>query len=115
MSVVDGAPEGGRERRASERFSVVVPATLRLGTHDYTAKLLNIVRGGAMLESSAPAEVGSRVMLRCGTIAVNAIVIWSEAGRIGINFETSLTDTQIEEHVSRSTALSARRQSKRQS
>ena len=114
MTTADSASEGDRERRASERFSVVVPATLRLDTRDYTAKILNFVRGGAMLESSAPVEIASRVMLRCGTVAINATVIWSEGGRIGINFETPLTDIQVNEHVLRSTALAARRQSKTQ-
>lgn len=87
-----------------------MPATLRLETQDYTAKILNLVHAGAMLESSAPVEPNSKVMLRCGTVAANAIVVWSDAGRVGINFETPLTDDQVREHVSRSTALAARRE-----
>lgn len=115
MSTAAWALDRRWDRRASERFSVVVPATLRTETQDYTAKILDIVHGGAMLEISAPFEVNSRVLLRCGTVAVHAIVVWSKAGRIGINFETPLTDAQVSEQVSRTTALAARRGLKQQS
>lgn len=115
MSTADGASDGHGERRGSERVAVVVPATIQLDTRDYTAKILNVVHEGAMLETSAPVEVDSRLVLRCGTVAANAVVVWTDAGRIGINFETPLSHAQVSEQLSRSTALSARRASKHQS
>jgi hypothetical protein len=115
MSSVAFSISSWPERRASQRLSVEIPATLRVRSHDYTAKMLNVVHGGAMLESSAPAEVNSRVALRCGTVVVDATVVWSDAGRVGINFVRPLTDAQVREQVARSTALAAYRQSKQQS
>jgi hypothetical protein len=95
--------------RASERFSVEIPATLHVRSQDYTAKMLNLVRSGAMVESSAPLETDSLVALRCGTVIVGATVVWSDSGRAGLKFATPLTDCQVSEQVARSLALSAYR------
>lgn len=97
------------ERRGSRRFLVEVPATLTVGSDDHMAKLLNVVGGGAMLETRARLMPNSRITFRCGSVTVDAVVIWRTAQRIGINFRTSLSDADIDEHLLRSEALADRR------
>lgn len=99
------------DRRLSQRLCLVVPAFIQVGDEGFTAKLSNIVPGGAMLETSAPVVPGGRVRVRCGTISAEAQVIWWRSGRIGVKFLTPLTEAQVEEQLSRSVALQARRAS----
>ena len=50
-------------------------------------------------------------MVRCGSVAIDAQVIWCETGRIGAKFCRRLIDAELQEQVSRNAALSARRAS----
>jgi hypothetical protein len=55
--------------------------------------------------------VGAKIVVHCGTIAEKAAVIWKSGAIIGVHFETRLSEAQVQEQVSRSTAISARRAS----
>ena len=99
-------------RRAAPRLSLTVPASLRAGTQDFTAKLVNIVTDGAMLETAAPVVPGSKITLRCGSIAAVAEVVWSEGPHMGVKFRSPLSEAQMQEQMLRSAALEARRKSK---
>lgn len=109
MSSVRLALDEYAERRAWPRSWVAVPASIRIGDQDYTAKLANIVHGGAMLETTVALDVGARATVHCGTIAAEAMVIWKEPGRVGVKFITPLTDAEVSEQLSRSAAIAARR------
>lgn len=97
-----------KDRRKSERFVVTVPAFIRSGDKEFTAKLANLVRDGAMIKTTAPVEVGSRIALRCGTVIAEAVAVWTRCGCVGIKFHTPLSDSQLQEQFSRSAALAAR-------
>lgn len=97
------------ERRAYRRVSAVVPASVRAGDRLFTAKLENITANGAMLETNAPVLAGAIVLMTCGTVAAYAEVIWSKAGRVGIKFQAPLSHAEVDEQLSRSAAIEARR------
>jgi hypothetical protein len=106
------AVHDGLDRRGSQRLPVGLPASVEMGTQSFTARLANLVVGGAMLETIAPAIPGSRVTVRCGTIAAEATIVWRKTGRIGVKFCTQLTDAEVREQISRSAALDSRRASR---
>ena len=104
MSGVLWALHGRCGRRESHRLLAVIPVLIRLGDQNFTAKLANIGRGGAMLETAAPILVGATITMCCGTVTVDARIVWRKPGQIGVNFQTPLTDPQIQEQVLRSAA-----------
>jgi len=87
---------------------VGIPAIIRVGELSFTAKLANIGRGGAMLETAAPVLAGAPITLCCGTVVAEAAVIWRGPAGIGVNFDIPLTYAQVTEQVSRSAAVAAR-------
>jgi hypothetical protein len=100
------------DRRGLQRLPVGLPASVEVGTQSFTARLANLVVGGAMLETMAPVIPGNSVTLRCGTIAAEAKIVWKKTGRIGVKFCTQLSDAEVREQISRSAALDARRASR---
>ena len=92
-------------RRLSHRLPVVLPALIRSGEMNFTAKMTNIARDGARLETSAPVLAGANVTVCCGSIDAAGRVIWRNAGVMGVNFDTRLSEAVVEEQVARSAAL----------
>lgn len=86
-------PNGDR----SHRFSVTVPASIRIDDQQFTAKLTNVVHGGARLESSGLFAVGAKATIHCGMFAADAIIIWQACGKLGVRFTTPLTDAELDE------------------
>lgn len=102
------AQNSAAERRGQKRAPVVVPATVMTGTQDSTAKLLNIVPEGAMLETSTPLPECSAVVVRLGTLAVEAEIVWRKLNRVGVKFKSPLSDDRLRELLARSDALRER-------
>lgn len=101
------------EQREHIRSLVGLPAVVRIRDTDHSARIVNIAPGGAMIETSAILDVGLPVTLRCGSIVADAIVMWSEGFRTGVNFAVSLSDRDLAEQVARTVAISSRRLRKR--
>lgn len=97
-----------RERRFADRLPVLVPVSIVCGDVVYNGKLVNIVAGGALIETSASVPLHARFDLRCGTIATRAFVVWRDSTRYGVKFLQPLTEAQLVEQVSRTSALKAR-------
>jgi hypothetical protein len=97
------------ERRASQRERVMLPASVAIGAQAYSARMVNIERSGAMLETAAPVLAGASVVVHCGTVAAQAVVVWTGVGRIGVHFVSPLRLDEVEEQLSRARALVARR------
>jgi hypothetical protein len=74
------------------------------GGKDYSARITNIAPMGAMLEVSAPLFEGTSLLLRCGSIDVHAMVVWTKDLRMGVNFSTKLSERQVAEQLSRAVA-----------
>jgi hypothetical protein len=71
----------------------------------FTAKVTNIARDGAKLETSAPVLAGANVTVCCGSIDAAARVIWRKADAMGLSFGTRLSDAVVDEQIARSAAL----------
>jgi hypothetical protein len=97
------------DRRRSERFPVALPASVCLGAAKHTAKLINIVSGGAMLETRVELDVSAALVVSCGTINARATVVWTEGDRAGVKFVHPLSEAEVNEQVSRCAALESRR------
>lgn len=109
------SPEAGFVRREYDRSALAVPAIVTVDDQDYSARILNIAPGGAMIECSASLPRDSSFLLRCGSIAANADVVWEKSGQFGIKFRSPLSERQVTEQLSRNDAIASRKLLKRKS
>ncbi len=96
------------EQRGQMRFAVALPATAVIGGKNYGIRVLNVALGGAMFETSALMAARSRLIFRCGTIAASATVEWQSGGFVGVRFDRLISDRDVAEQRSRSSAVAAR-------
>lgn len=61
-----------------------------------------------MIECSTSFPPAASFLLRCGSIAADAVVIWEKSGRYGVNFRLPLSEWQVREQLSRNGAICAR-------
>lgn len=85
-----------RERRAAPRIKIFQPAELGLRDTKLRAHLLNISTSGTLIYARTRVAHGERVHLRCGFDLGAARVIWSDGVRIGVSFESPLSQPQID-------------------
>ena len=105
-----------RDRRVAERFPVALPAFIEIEGTRYNARLINLAHGGALIETFVPhTPISSMAALHCGTIVCLAKVVWTNDCQIGLKFEASLTEEQVNEQLLRTFAIAARRELKLQS
>jgi hypothetical protein len=89
----DGDATGGTRRgRASQRDSLFVMATMRrAGEQPSTIRVRNLSRTGLMAEATASFVPGDPVEVELrGIGAVAARVMWREAARLGVSFDTPI-------------------------
>ncbi|HET7678950.1 MAG TPA: PilZ domain-containing protein [Xanthobacteraceae bacterium] len=96
-------------RREYDRSAVVLPAIVTLGDQEYGARILNLARGGAMIECSAFFPPATSFMLRCGSIAADSVVVWQKSDQYGVNFRFPLSEAQVTEQLSRNIAIRSRK------
>jgi hypothetical protein len=106
----DTSWEQGTEQRAGTRAGVALPILIDLGRTRYSALLHNISLNGAKIESSAPLLEHSKIEFHCGSICGTGFVLWQAGSMFGIKFSLPISDQQLSEQVSRSDALSNRRE-----
>ncbi|HET9429514.1 MAG TPA: PilZ domain-containing protein [Allosphingosinicella sp.] len=92
-------------QRQHDRSAVALPATVTLGGKDYSARILNLAHGGALIECSAPFPPEASLFLRCGSIAVDSRIVWEKGGQYGVNFQCPLSEEQVKEQLSRNNAI----------
>ena len=100
--------------RKYARSAVALPATLTFENGEYSARILNVAMGGALLECSAPLTPAAQIFLRCGSIAADSVVIWQNGSQFGVNFRFPLREEQVAEQLARNNAIISR-QDKRES
>lgn len=100
-------------QREHQRTPLVLPASISFENEEYSVRLINLGRGGAMIECSASPPLRSSVLLRCGSVAANAKVIWKKAAQVGVRFHSTLSEQQIAELLARNIAIVSRQLSKR--
>jgi hypothetical protein len=97
------------EQRATPRSAIALPILIVLGGKRYSATLRNLSSAGAMIVTSAPLTIRSRIEFQCGTICSRGIVLWQRQSDFGIKFRTPICERQLSEQISRSAAVARRR------
>jgi len=95
-------------RRRAYRFPVRLPAYVERDGRKLSARLINLGRSGALIETSGIMDIGSAMVFHCGAVAVDAVATWVKGNRFGITFTSPLTNEQVQEQLSRGIALASR-------
>jgi hypothetical protein len=77
-------------KREPKRSRVFLQASVDAGSGPVPARVLDISRSGALLQSEALVVEGTEIRLICGETHVDARVAWAEPGSIGLEFVTPL-------------------------
>ena len=95
------------DRRLYARTQLALPAFLQANDERLSVNLLDISAGGAKLKCPANIQVGTAVILDCGTVGCPAIVRWQNEGVIGLCFDSPLDARVVAALIDRSRALAA--------
>lgn len=77
-------------KREPKRSRVFLVAHVDSGSGPVEARVRDISRSGALLESETAQHAGTAVRLTCGGAHIDARVAWAEDGCFGLEFETPL-------------------------
>ncbi len=92
------------ERRAEERMKIALPILISIGWTRYSALVHDLSSEGAMIETTAPLLVDTRIDIHCGSIRTQGVVLWQGGDKYGIKFSGVVTNRQVDEQVVRSDA-----------
>jgi hypothetical protein len=92
-------------RRMAYRFCVTLPVSIELDGQKFSARLLNLARTGALIETSQTLPANRAIVVHCGTVAAPAIATWAKGNRFGVTFVCPLTEAQFKEQLARSAPL----------
>lgn len=99
-----------KEQRRRSRIRVALPALAFVGGTKRIINIVNLALEGAMIESAVVLEGGDKIEVMCGTISVDAVVIWRGPNcQYGLRFQCALTEREVREQIARSSAISALR------
>lgn len=88
--IADGVPpDATAESRADARTNLFVAAVLRSSGSVLPVRIRDLSPLGAKVDG-ASAAVGSTVTLVRGQLSVSGLVVWSEANRCGLQFQSSV-------------------------
>ena len=85
-------------RRGAERARVVLPAHIFVGDEKRAVDLLNLSATGAMIAGSDGLEVGQDVVLKCTTLEIMGVVVWTGNSRCGLQFDQTLPELEVKRH-----------------
>lgn len=91
-------------KRASKRARVLLAAKLYTPASVYDARLRDLSRHGALIESPALVKPGMAVTFERGATSVAATVAWVSGIRIGIAFERPIDESELLIHIGRAPA-----------
>ena len=100
---VEGFETSATGKRASRRARVLLSAKLHTPQGEHEARLRDISRSGALIESPALVKPGLPVTFERGTSCVAATVAWSDGYRIGLCFEHPVDEGELLVHINRAT------------
>lgn len=96
-------------QRQHRRSAVALPAIIVNGSEQCGARILDIAPGGALIQCSADFRLGASFLLRCGSIAVESVVVWGKGNLYGLNFGLPLSEAEVTEQLVRHKAIDSRR------
>ncbi len=83
------AADDGKESRVHPRRSVLWPAKIKVGSHEFACQLWNLSLGGARLRFDLPLEEGTVVTLMMpGRGDIRGRIIWHQGEATGLAFDT---------------------------
>jgi len=86
---------GAKHQRSEPRMKVLLTAELQTPRGMRPCRILNLSRGGACLEADPGQNVGARVELRRGELAVAGTVTWARGRRFGLCFCSPIRATDL--------------------
>jgi hypothetical protein len=96
------------DRRVYPRVPVALPAFLQANGERHAVQILDLSPGGAKLDCPVSLEVGTAVILDCGTLGRAAVVRWQSAGVMGLCFGSELDAREASALIDRSRAIAVR-------
>jgi hypothetical protein len=88
------------EERTTSRTTISLPIFIVLGGRRHNPLLRNLSTGGAMIVTSAPLTLQTKIELHCGAICAPGIVVWQRRTGSGIKFDNPICERQLKEKVS---------------
>lgn len=94
-------------QRASKRARVLLAAKLHTPAGICEARLRDLSRHGALIESPAIVKPGMKVTFERGASAVSATVAWATGIRIGLEFDHPIDESELLIHIGRTKPIAA--------
>jgi hypothetical protein len=88
-------------KRGAKRARVLLAAKLQTPSGTIQARLRDLSRKGALVECAATPPVGAELVFERGTTTVPARVAWAASGRVGLEFEYPIDETELLVHIGR--------------
>lgn len=85
----------GSDQRKTRRIKVFVPTEIVVEDVAVRAHLLDISESGSRVHSPIAPRTGDQAHLNLNGETHAARIVWSEAGRSGLQFTTELTPEQV--------------------
>lgn len=101
-------------KREPKRSRVFLVAQVDSGSGPADARIRDISRSGALVQSDAPQQVGASVRVTCGGAQLDARVAWEDDGCFGLEFETPLLVASLIDQSGSKLQVSAPRSYRRQ-
>ena len=93
------------ERRAAERVKIALPILIAIGWTRYSALVHDLSSEGAMIETTAPLAVDTKIEIQCGSIRTDGVMLWHGGNKFGIKFCEPVSGPQVDEQIARSDAV----------
>lgn len=94
-------------QRASRRARVLLAAKLHTPAGISDARLRDLSRHGALIESPAIVKAGMKVTFERGASHVPATVAWATGLRIGLEFDHPIDESELLIHIGRAQTAAA--------
>ncbi|MGE0179468.1 MAG: PilZ domain-containing protein [Sphingomonas sp.] len=98
---VEGFETSAAGKRTDRRARVLLSAKLHTPQGEHEARLRDISRSGALIESPALVKAGGSVVFERGNSRIPSTVAWSDGYRIGLAFEHPIDEGELLVHINR--------------
>ena len=88
--MIHASAEMAPDRRSDSRSSLYLAASIYRDGAAHPVKIRNISATGALIEVRTSFAPGSLVRLVRGPLSVHGLVLWTEAGKLGLKFSESI-------------------------
>lgn len=88
-------------KRRAKRARVLLAAKLQTSAGPIEARLRDLSRKGALVECAVTPPVGAQLTFERGKTIVPARVAWAAAGRVGLEFDYLIDESELLVHIGR--------------